>query len=184
MKFKDLDIKVRANFVKEVLLEFYPFTEEDLEDLESKLDFRIISKNQSIDWNSTILKKYTDKWDWTEIENNPIICKEVNLGLLFPGLVKMSKPECNCHKELDYCNMDKYCNGVYDRVKMRRKPRNPLNPDLQGYIEFLIDEKVINNDVMSNIILYNMLINYGGDNEVNLENNSTKSTNDYEDLPF
>lgn len=180
MKFKDLDIEIQSKFVKETLFELYPFTKEDLEDLENKLDFKIISKNQTIDWNLGLLKRYTDKWDWLEIENNPIICKEINLGLLFPGLVKIEKPKCDCHRELEYCNMNKYCNSVYDRLKMKRKPRNPLNPDLYGYIEFLINEKVINNEIMSNIILYSMVINFNRDHEID----TSKSVEDYKDLPF
>lgn len=180
MKFKDLDIKIQSKFVKDVLFELYPFICDDFEDLETKLDFKMISKNQNIDWNLTLLEKYQQKWDWFEIENNPIICKEINLGLLFPDLVKIEKPKCNCHRELEYCKMDKYCNSVYDRLKMKRKPRNPLNPDLYGYIEFLIDEKVINNEIMSNIILYGMLINFNGDHEID----TSESIEGYKDLPF
>lgn len=184
MKFKDLDIKVQSNFVKQSLFEFYPFTINDLEDLENKLDFKVISKNQNIDWDLALLKKYIDKWDWSEIENNPIVSKEINLGFLFPGIVKMAKPMCDCHKGLEYCNMDKYCDSEYDKDKMKRKPKNPLNPELYGYIEFLINERVINNEIMCNIVLYDMLINYGGDCIVKQEEDTSKSSSNYEDLPF
>lgn len=184
MKFKDLDIEIQSKFVKDVIFELYPFTFNDFEDLENKLDFKVISKNQNIDWDLNLLKKYQENWDWKEIEDNPIICREVNLGLIFPGLVKMTKAKCDCYKELPYCEKDKYCNSNYDRSKMRRKQLNILNADLYGYIKFLLEENFIENTVMSNILLYDMLINYAGDYEITKEDNSESLSDSYEDLPF
>lgn len=182
MKFKDLNHEIKSKFVRDTLFELYPFTIEDFQDFESYIDFKIISKNQYIDWSVEIIEKYLEKWDWSEIENNPIVCKEVNLGLLYPEKVNIEKPRCTCYKELDYCNMKKYRNSEYDRTKMIKKKVNCLSPYLYGYIKFLIDEKVINKGIMSNILLYNMDINV--ENDYDLDDGEIREDNDYSDLPF
>ncbi len=183
MRYKDLEIEVKQRFVKEVLFEFYPFTSDDIEDFKNILDFKIISKNQFIDWDYELVSKYNDEWDWLEIENNPIICKEVNLGLLYPNKVSIIKPKCNCYKKLDYCDMNKFCNSQYDRTKMIKKSTKYLNPRLCGFIIYLIEQNVINNLVLSNILLYDMDIDFAQDFEIENDSN-VKDCDDYKDLPF
>jgi len=169
--------------VKEVLLEFYPFTIYDMIDLENLLDFKVISKNQYVDWNNQIVEKFKDKWDWIEVENNPIICREVNLGFHYPDKVSISKPICSCSKKLDYCNMDKFCYSEYDKFKMAKKESSYINPSLCTFIQLLINDKVIDTQFMSNVFLYDMDIVFAEDYEIVVEKHE-KPIEDNEDYPF
>ena len=62
--FKDLSLKIRLQFIKDVFLENYPFTKNDLEDFQDKLDFNKLSANHFIDWDAQLIEKYVNKWDW------------------------------------------------------------------------------------------------------------------------
>lgn len=165
-------------------MEYYPFTNFDLEDFENILDFKIISKNQYIDWDYKMVEKYKDSWDWFQIEENPIICKEVNLGLLYPDKVSIERPLCSCYKELGYCDMPKFCKGEYDKIKMSRAKTGYLNPILKRFIKTSIQNKQLDNEVLSLILLYNLDIEIGVNEEIKDSNQIEDSKEDYEDLPF
>ena len=181
--FRNLPLEFRLQFIKDVLLEYYPFTSNDLEDFQDKLNFKALSSNQFIDWNAMLIEKYHDKWDWLEIENNPIICKEVNLGLLYPDKVNILKPKCQCHKMIDFCNEKKHCTGMYDDFKMSKPNKSSINPKLTGFIKFLFEDYTFGPSLLNSVFQYNLLINQFDDYELDTLGVEIESQ-DNSDVPF
>ena len=48
---------VRMQFLKDSIAELYPFTDDDIEFYQDKLDFNIISYNSKIKWSYLVLEK-------------------------------------------------------------------------------------------------------------------------------
>ena len=71
-------LEYQNQILREVLFTFFPFTFEDMLDYESNIDFKILSKNQYVNWNEEILIKFKDKWDWEAIQTNPLIIAYYN----------------------------------------------------------------------------------------------------------
>lgn len=181
--FKDLPLQVRLQFIKDVLLENYPFTKDDLEDYENYIDFSKLSVNQFIDWDAKLIGKYKNKWDWFAIENNPIICKEVNLGMLYSDKVNISKPKCDCNKMLEFCNEEKHCTGIYDEFKLSKIKEQSINPKLFGFIKFLFEDYSFGPFLVNSIFQYDLIIDYFDDYE--LENSEIEiDGQDQENVPF
>lgn len=181
--FKDLSLEVRLQFIKDVLLVNYPFTKADLEDFQDRLDFDKLSTNQFIDWDAQLIEKYKNKWDWSAIENNPIICKEVNLGMLYSDKVNILHPKCGCSKMLEFCNEEKHCTGVYDEVKLSKIKNHSINPKLYGFIKFLFEDHSFGPSLLNSVFLYNFLIDSFDDYELDRLDVEVNNQ-DEEDVPF
>jgi hypothetical protein len=181
--FKDISIEGRLQFIKDTLLENYPFNKNDLEDFQDKLDFNKLSANQFIDWDAQLIEKYKDKWDWSAIENNPIICKEVNLGMLYADKVNIIKPKCDCYKMLEFCNQEKHCTSTYDELKLSKIKGQSINPKLFGFIKFLYEDYCFGPSLLNSIFQYNFLIDHFDDYELDNLDVEVKDQDEY-NVPF
>jgi hypothetical protein len=54
-------------FINDTIAECYPFTDDDIEYYNDKLNFNILSYNSKIKWTYPLLERYKDKWDWNSI---------------------------------------------------------------------------------------------------------------------
>lgn len=181
--FKDLPLQVRLQFIKDVLLENYPFTKDDLEKYQDNLDFNKLSANQFIDWDAKLIKKYKNKWDWSAIENNPIICKEVNLGMLYSDKVNILKPKCDCTKMFEFCKEEKHCTGIYDESKLSKTKEQSINPKLFGFIKFLYEDYSFGPFLVDSVFRYNILIDHFDDYELEVSDIEVNDQ-DKESIPF
>lgn len=181
--FKNLSLQVRLQFIKDVLLENYPFTKNDLEDYQDYLDFNKLSVNQFIDWDAQLIEKYKNKWDWSAIESNPIICKEVNLGMLYPDKVNILKPKCDCTKMIEFCNEEKHCTGIYDEFKLSKIKERSINPKLFGFIKFLYEDYSFGPFLVIRVFQYDLLIDHFDDYELDYLDVEVNNQ-DEEDAPF
>ncbi len=180
--FKDLPEEVRVKFIKDTFIETYPFTKENLEDYEKNIDFKILSLNQKMKWDSEIIDRFIDKWDWIAIENNPIICEEVNLGLLYPEKVNIPKPKCECRKRLEFCKENKPCIAIWDESIVPLPKKESINPMLFGFIKFLSEDNSFGNFLLNSILQYDFLIDDYGDCELYYEEENGNEEDDY--VPF
>ncbi len=140
--------EVRMQFLKDSIAELYPFTDDDIEFYNDKLDFNILSYNSKIKWSYTLLEKYRDKWNWNSIEQNYLISKNFNLALLFPDKVTCPLSKCDCFRNLDFCeNLDYNCEKFEKPVAIVSRVRIK---DLYVYrlIDYLINEKIINDKAL------------------------------------
>ena len=150
-KFKNyliLPREARMQFLKDSIAELYPFTDDDIEFYNDKLDFNILSYNSKIKWSYPLLEKYRDKWDWNSIEQNDLISKKFNLALLFPDKVTCPLSKCDCFRHLDfYENLDYYCEKFEKPVAIVSRI---IIKDLYVYrlIDYLINEKIINDKAL------------------------------------
>jgi len=180
--FKDLPTAVRIKFIKDTFIETYPFTEENIADYENSMDFVVLSANQMVTWNSDIIEKYKDKWDWVAIQNNSTIYEEVNLGYLFPDKVSIPKPKCACRKKNDFCNEKKPCIEIYDETRLPLPTPESINPLLYGYIKYLFEDCSYGNTLMNSILQYDFLTEAFGDYEIYSNTKIETSKDDY--CPF
>lgn len=99
-------LELSPQFVLELICQFYPWKEKQLEQYEGLLSWEYISKNEKIIWseaiinrhsdkldfgywglpmnnsmfiNENIIEKYYDKWDWMILTDNPNIPWSLNL---------------------------------------------------------------------------------------------------------
>lgn len=142
----------RMQFLKDSITELYPFTDDDIELYNKKLDFNILSYNSRIKWSYALLEKYRDKWNWNSIEQNDIISRSFNLALLFPDKVTSPLSKCDCFRNLDFCeNLDYHCEKIEKPVAVVSRV---IIRDLYVYrlIDYLINEKIINDKAL--LMLY------------------------------
>ena len=143
-KYISLTRSERMQFVKDCISELYPFSEDDIEFYNDKLDFSILSYNSKIKWSYPLLERYRDKWDWNSIEQNDLISKEFNLALLFPDKVTCPLSKCDCYRKYDFCeNVDYNCGKFEKPIAIVPRKRIKYLNTYQA-IDFFISEKKIN----------------------------------------
>lgn len=181
-------LEYQNQILREVLFTFFPFTFEDMLDYESNIDFKILSKNQYVNWNEEILIKFKDKWDWEAIQTNPLIIAYHNLAVLFPEIAGLPAVKCKCENQLSACNRAKICYTEYNDELMKKDMKNPNHIQFTHWVNFLIEESYINSENLSYYLLYDTVIEdvntYTKEiiNPENLEIN--KSEINDEDVPF
>lgn len=126
------------------LAEVYPFTIEDLEDLENHIDFDLISNNLEMNWSYELIKRFENKWSWEKLQRNRTVFKKVTLGLLFPD--KAEIPECNCFRMWDFCD-NSNCKINYDRFS-EAKSLFDIWPTPYARIKFLVECTFIDEELM------------------------------------
>lgn len=161
--YNNLPKEIRMQFIKECLMELFPFTPNDIEFYESKLDFKILSGNANLEWSYQLLYKYKEKWDWSLIENNYIITKQISLPLLFPDRVGYRMPKCNCNRKLDFCDeIDIYCSPTINKPLPLKMPHKEiLNASVYKLIDNSIDFGVINGELLYSIFFLNSDFTFG-----------------------
>lgn len=161
--YTNLPKEIRMQFIKECLMALYPFTPVDIEFYESKLDFEILSYNGKLKWSYQLLDKYKEKWNWSLIENNYIIAKQISLPLLFPDRVSYKMPKCNCNRKLDFCDeIDIYCRPTIDKPLPIIVPRKEiLNVSVYKLIDYSIDFGVIDGELLYSIFFLNSDFTFG-----------------------
>lgn len=155
--------EVRMQFLKDSIVELYPFTDDDIAFYNDKLDFKILSYNSKIKWTYPLLERYKDKWDWNSIEQNDLISKNFNLALLFPDKVTCGLSKCDCFRNLDFCeNLDYNCEKFEKPVAIN--PRVIIK-DLYVYrlIDYLINEKNINDKALLMLLLLDRELDFVGE---------------------
>lgn len=186
-------LEYQNQILREVLFTFFPFTFEDMLDYESNIDFKILSKNQYVNWNEEILIKFKDKWDWEAIQTNPLIIAYHNLAVLFPEIAGLPAVKCKCENQLSTCNRAKICYSEYNEELMKKDMKNPNHIQFTHWVNFLIEESYINSENLSYYLLYDTVIEDGNtynkcvDESLksNFESQTFKDNDiDSEDIPF
>lgn len=138
-------MKDQLNYIiKSCLAEIYPFTMEDLEDLENHIDFDPVSNNLNTNWSYELIKRFENKWCWEKLQSNKALFEKVTLGLLFPEKVKL--PECTCWRMWDFCD-NRNCAINYDRLS-EAKTLFDIWPTPYARINFLVECSFIDKELM------------------------------------
>ena len=154
--YNNLPKEIRIQFIKECLMELYPFTPVDIEFYENKLDFKILSYNRNLEWSYQLLDKYREKWNWNLIESNNIITEQINLPLLFPDRVSYKLPKCTCHRKLDFCDkIDIFCYPIIDKPLPIEPRKEILNVSVYKLIDYSIDFGIVDDVLLYSIFFLN-----------------------------
>ncbi|ESU19941.1 hypothetical protein FCR2A7T_13480 [Flavobacterium cauense R2A-7] len=156
-KFNDYPIEYQQAYFKRILFLEYPFTIDDITDYEKNIDFKLLSDNHNINWDSEILEKFKDNWDWEVLQNNPFVKAYYNLYLLAPENESVSKVACKCDLQLGFCNKKRICYTEYDREAIKNIKREWEHKKYRTFIGYAIEDGYINTDNL-NIFLINDVV--------------------------
>lgn len=161
--YNNLPKEIRIQFIKECLMELYPFTPVDIEFYENKLDFKILSYNRNLKWCYQLLDKYKEKWNWNLVESNNVITEQINLPLLFPDRVSYKLAKCNCHRKLDFCDrIDIYCYPVIDTPLILEPRKEILNVSVYRLIDYSINFGIVDDVLLYSIFFLNSDFTFEG----------------------